>query len=245
MRFSTVVFDLAGTLVGDWPEEAHRQNIRRMAEVLSVSYESFIQIWRRETFSEVKVQLSRIEDYVVHVCRILGCNPSGSATQKAGQLRSAFMNDLFLHPRRAALDTLTTLRANGFHIGLISNTSVEVPILWTVSPFAGLINESVFSCSVGLAKPEQRIYELASQKLNVCPSQCLYVGDGGDYELSGAKRAGMFPVLLRTPEAHRWIFDNSRADAKDWTGPRINDLREIVGLVGNTLRDGEAGNLLE
>jgi len=54
----------------------------------------------------------------------------------------------------------------------------------------------VFSCEVGLAKPDPAIYHLAAARLGVEPAECLFVGDGGSDELSGAGAAAMTPVLL-------------------------------------------------
>lgn len=56
---------------------------------------------------------------------------------------------------------------------------------------------------MGLIKPDKQIYELAMQRLNVLPEQCLFVGDGGSNELYGAKSAGMgtvFSEMLETKD---------------------------------------------
>lgn len=59
---------------------------------------------------------------------------------------------------------------------------------------------------MGLLKPDRQIYELAMQRLNVYPEQCLFVGDGGSNELCGAKTAGMgtvFSEMLETKNAEQ------------------------------------------
>jgi len=40
------------------------------------------------------------------------------------------------------------------------------------------------------------MYRLACTGLAVTPAECLYVGDGGSGELTGAAAVGMRPVLL-------------------------------------------------
>jgi FMN phosphatase YigB (HAD superfamily) len=49
----------------------------------------------------------------------------------------------------------------------------------------------VFSCEVGLAKPDPHIYVEAVRRLQVDVSETWFIGDGGDDELSGTERAGL------------------------------------------------------
>ena len=64
---------------------------------------------------------------------------------------------------------------------------------------AGKFDATVFSCDVGVSKPDPRIYEIACEQLEVEPADCLFVGDGANDELPGAERAGMTAVQLRAP----------------------------------------------
>lgn len=79
-----------------------------------------------------------------------------------------------------------------------------------------------------MRKPDPRIYHLACSRLEVLPQQCLYVGDGGSQELTGASRVGMHAILLSQGQGH----DGSvRYDADVWDGPSISTLSELVGLL--------------
>ena len=62
---------------------------------------------------------------------------------------------------------------------------------------AGLIDyfeEIVGGDAVKISKPDPEIYRRAMQALNVTPQECLYVGDGGSHELTGARDLGMQAV---------------------------------------------------
>ena len=83
---------------------------------------------------------------------------------------------------------------------MISVCSEEVPELWEETPFAGLFDSTVFSCSVGLRKPDPAIYRLALDELGVEPADAMFVGDGANDELAGAERVGMRAVLILRPE---------------------------------------------
>ena len=72
--------------------------------------------------------------------------------------------------------------------------------MWDSTALAPLFDVAVLSFDVGMAKPDPRIYELATERLGVAANDCLYVGDGSDGELSGAAQAGMTAVLMRAPD---------------------------------------------
>jgi len=80
--------------------------------------------------------------------------------------------------------------------GLVSNACPEVLDFWPQSPVARYFAHPVFSCAVGLVKPEPAIYQLAFGPLDIKPEECLFVGDGGDQELEGAAALGMTPVQV-------------------------------------------------
>ncbi len=97
----------------------------------------------------------------------------------------------------------------------------EVAELWQKTSLAPLVEEPVFSCEVGLAKPDPRIYELACRRLGVAAEEALFVGDGANDELAGADRAGMRAVLL----------DGSGEHGRHWEGERIPALPDLLPLI--------------
>lgn len=82
--------------------------------------------------------------------------------------------------------------------------------------------------NVGLLKPDERIYELAMQHLNVLPKECLYVGDGGSQELYGAKSVGMKTVFT---EALEMKSDEKRSSIMENADYHIEDFKEILNYV--------------
>lgn len=101
-----------------------------------------------------------------------------------------------LHPCPETLEGLERLRRMGLRLGLCSNAWHDEIHMWDQSPLALLLDAVVFSCRVGLQKPDPRIYALAAQRLGVAANECLFVGDGESDELRGARNAGMCPVLI-------------------------------------------------
>lgn len=96
----------------------------------------------------------------------------------------------------ATVRTLATLRQRGLKLGLISNADVTEISAWPRSPLAPHFNSVIFSCDVGLKKPDTAIYERSLTELGVAASEAVFVGDGGSDELEGARSAGLSAVIL-------------------------------------------------
>lgn len=139
-----------------------------------------------------------------------------------------------MKPRPEAVEVLTQLRAWGCRTGLISSCATEVYASWKQTPFPHFIEAPVFSCSVGLKKPDPRIYEVAGTKLGVKPSSCLCVADGDDGELRGAIEAGMDAVPVSIP--YEAGTDALRVSQEDWTGLTISSFRQVLDLIDNRSR---------
>ncbi|MFT5496717.1 MAG: putative hydrolase of the HAD superfamily, partial [Kiritimatiellia bacterium] len=102
------------------------------------------------------------------------------------------------------VDQLTRLKSHGVKIGLISNADVAETTGWAQSPIAHLFDTVVFSCEVGLVKPDPAIYRVGLERLGVEAHEALFVGDGGSSEHIGARNAGLTPVLYTGITRHSW-----------------------------------------
>ena len=105
-----------------------------------------------------------------------------------------------LDPPQATVDTLGALRGDGLKVGVLSNTHALESRSWARSPFARLVDASVFSHEIGVMKPDAAAYAAILDRLGVPPGRCVYVGDGAGDELAGARRVG-FAVIVLAAEA--------------------------------------------
>jgi len=210
-----VVFDLWDTLV-DFDTAGGRAFQDKVAGRLRRDPEEFAALWyegraRRESGS--------LRDYLL----TLGAN--GAVADEVVTLRHESTRAM-LRPRPGAVETLRELRERGLRLGLISVCSEDVPEVWGETPFVGLFDSTVFSCAVGMRKPDPRIYLLACEELGVKPMEAIFVGDGANDELVGAERVGMRAVLIhREGEEPMW------EEARDWPGPRITKIPQVVALL--------------
>lgn len=228
-RYKAVIFDLYGTLIDELMHpEANRRTYDRkrdeMADMLGVDRNGFSREWSNASHERMTGGLPSTSATLRHICEQLGVEPDEGRIEAASEIRLEYSRRSLV-PRPGVVETLATLRDRGYRVGLISNCTEEVSRLWESTLFAPLFDYAILSFDVGLAKPDHRIYKLATEKLRVAANECLYVGDGNDGELSGAERVGMTSVLMRAPD------DQEDGHRESWDGERISRIPEVLDLV--------------
>ncbi len=229
MKYQGVLFDLYGTLVDPFRSSEGAANVREMAAALDLPTEDVQRLWS-ETFQERETGgFPTIEENIRWICRTLGAQRSEAQVAAATEVRSALYRRTLV-PRKDSYPTLAALRSAGVRLALVSNAGPQTPELWRETVMAPLVEVTVISAEARVAKPDPGIYRLALEGLRLAPEACLFVGDGGNYELDGARRVGLNPVLIRTPGDD---LDNPhRPEAKAWQGPTVSTISEVLGLVG-------------
>jgi putative hydrolase of the HAD superfamily len=226
MKFQAIIFDLFGTIVDGFAASSAGYQ-EQFAAALGVPYDELSQHWRQLTDRRTLGEFQTVEASIEHVCNIIGASVTDEQMTKAVETRLQLTRRA-LTPRPNAVATLAQLRSDDFKIGLLSNCSIEIPIVWPETEFAELFHSTVFSSREGIKKPAAQIYHLASKRLDVAPEECLYVADGENYELAAAARVGMHPVLIKTENTHGEV----RREAREWQGESISRLSEVSEIVG-------------
>jgi len=211
-----VIFDLWNT-IAEWPHDRWAQVRPRVAERLGLTPEEFDTRWYgelahlRETgpIADVLARFDLSPDAAEDVLAL-----RGDVTRQG------------LVPVPGAAETIAELRDRGLRTGLITVCSEDVPRIWPETLFHGLFDAEVFSSSVGLRKPDPRIYALALDELEVPASEAMFVGDGANDELAGAERVGMTSVMLEVPPEKL-----PGEEQPEWDGLRIRSLPELLELV--------------
>ena len=211
-----VIFDLWNT-IAQWPHEVWADVRPRVAARLGLTPAEFDARWYGELAHMREV--GPIEDVLAR----FDLTPEAAAEVVA--MRRAVTRE-GLAPVAGAVETIAELRRRGLRTGLITVCSDDVPALWEDSAFHGLFDAEVFSCSVGLRKPDPRIYELACERLGVEAGEAMFVGDGANDELGGAERVGMTAVMLEVPPE-----ELPGEVQPEWDGLRIRALPELLELV--------------
>jgi putative hydrolase of the HAD superfamily len=230
MNYSAVIFDLFGTLVGDFVSSAGQMNAE-LAAALEVPYEPFMRLWRDTTEMRTIGAFQTVEASIEYVCGGMGAQITTEKLSKAVEIRLRHTRRS-LEPKPDAVATLARLKNEGYKLALLSNCSIEIPILWPETAFADLIDQPIFSSRERLKKPDPCIYHLACERLGVEPLACLYIADGENYELTAAAKVGMHPVLIRTSSLE--TRGEVLREAREWQGDTVCSVPEVLRLIGVT-----------
>jgi putative hydrolase of the HAD superfamily len=228
MKYQAVIFDLFGTLVRNFATPEYQEVLEQMAFSLSLPPAEFVKLWYSVSRERNTGGLESIKACIRHIGGILGRDLQDAQIEMAIKARLDYVRGM-LAPRPNALDVLKTLKSKGYKIGLLSDCSIEIPMVFNETSLASLFDATVFSCSVGVKKPDPKIYAIASRQLGVEPEKCLYIGDGGSRELTGAAGVGMHPVMIQAYGQAELPQANS--EALEWKGPVIHSLEEVLDLV--------------
>jgi len=218
-RLKGVGFDLWETLITDTPEAALAQEalrIDRLQLVLlreglphskDVVQKACKALWHicldRYWSADVDIPARR---QIAHFLEALGLEPEAVSDQVLADLEQAYVSPAGEIPPQlltGVADTLEQLRAEGYVIGLVSNTG-RTPgvILRAVLQGYGLsdfFKTMVFSNEHGECKPRPSIFARLARELGLDPGTVAFVGDNLYCDVFGAQRQGMRGILFNPP----------------------------------------------
>ena len=186
----TIFFDIGGVLIDIHPERTY-QYLSDSADVeVSMVKESFP--W--DAHDQYERGVMNNEDWFITY--------KESLPQPCCLKRSDFWNawKLLLGEEKNTVNILEALNKQ-YSIWLLSNTNpkhiqdeIEKRYL-----FPSLVNGAVYSFDVGVRKPEKEIYEIAMQRANANPQECLFIDDLLE-NIQAAKQIGIEGVHFISSE---------------------------------------------
>jgi len=183
-----VIFDLFETLVTELNLPVRRAG--SLASDLGLDAMAYKREWRLRR-PEIVLGRCTFRDALRQIISELGGVADDGVLDELRAERIAQKAAVLTRVEPEILATLSELRRRGLKLGLVTNAFAEDVRGWEQSPLHACFDASVFSCIAGLVKPNPAIYLAACKELGVTPQQALFVGDGGDGELSGARSAGL------------------------------------------------------
>ncbi|MEV6298058.1 HAD family hydrolase [Actinoplanes sp. NPDC051861] len=222
--YRAVVFDFFGTLTRSVQRGPQHADIAR---ALGTDPDILVGVLDRTFRARACGRYGSAEATLRWVIEQAGGDPRPSVIQAAMPARvDALRADTQLRPD--AVTALTAIRHRGMRTALISDCTHELPAFLPGLPVAPLLDAQIYSVELGVCKPDPEIYLAACAALDVAPHDCLYVGDGGSHELTGAAAVGMTPVRLAAPDlANHLVFD---ADT-NFAGRTVRSLTEVIRLI--------------
>lgn len=233
-RYTTVIFDADGTLIGTNPDSSH-------------GFEMFFVHACRELGKEVKLtEVKKAVDAISKKADSLkksGCKRFCSPEQdrdfwlwfykevfqilnatlypeKAAQLFvSRFQQGEFIQVYKDTRPCLETLNKRGIKLGVMSNFSPQLEQFFKKLNIHHYFDFFVVSSLVGYEKPEPEIFTIALEKAGQKANDILYVGDNPEEDILPAQNIGLDAILVNRFDRYKHL--NLR---------KINNLLELINL---------------
>jgi HAD superfamily hydrolase (TIGR01549 family) len=210
-NIQAVLFDLGNTLMyahAPWPPifdqagKALGEYLRsRKIDVDSSSFSN--EFTRRLNLYYAERERSMIETSSLAVLKDM-LTEQGHANLPQELLRAALDNYYLITQQNWLLEsdavpTLSTLRSEAFHVGLVSNASDSRDVLALVDKFGiqEYFDFILISADCGYRKPHPRIFELALSHWGYLPDEIAMVGDRLDADIGGARPLGIYTIWIK------------------------------------------------
>lgn len=200
MKYRAVLFDLGGTLV----KTAEVPRIfKRVLETLGFQVdveriEKALEINKNDLDVEAgQVKLGEAFWTKWNANLLTGVGIENDTEHLAKRISDAWWDHASLELYPDALPTLIDLTARKIPIGLVTNALrndyEQILHRLKIEPYFDVI---VGTDDCRAAKPDPRIFRFVLEKLNLKPSETIFIGDDVRRDYEGSKRAGMKPLLI-------------------------------------------------
>ena len=92
--------------------------------------------------------------------------------------------------------TLERLRGDGVRLAVVSNWDSRLPALLERLDLASYFETMLVSHVEGVEKPDPVLFERALERLGARPAEALHVGNAPEFDLAGARAAGIAGLLV-------------------------------------------------
>jgi putative hydrolase of the HAD superfamily len=226
-NLKAVIFDVGGTLIHpDWRRlgslaEAETATFFT-SEQLHEAFYAMLQSVDAELKNGVNSKTGRGAHWVfMDTFRSLGLDEAQCLKIRDRLVDAHAQRHLWCQPDSEAAAVLRALKAAGVRIAVISNTedgrAIESLALANLSSHLEFIIDSHL---VGCSKPDKEIFQRALDVLGLKPHEAAYVGDSYGYDVIGARRAGLHPILLDRMGAYS-------------SEPDLTTIRSLTELMGS------------
>jgi putative hydrolase of the HAD superfamily len=188
-RIASVIFDFGGVLT--LPQDP--VGAAEMAGLCRLSEEAFRAAYGRDRLLLDRGTLSSA-GYWTGILGIAGVAAVPSLVERLTELdRGSWLR---INPRTLAWSR--ELRAAGRRTAILSNMPPAILLAMRKGlPWLSEFDPALFSCDVGLVKPEPAFYELCLSRLGVPASGCVFLDDNAD-NTAAAENLGIASLVFRS-----------------------------------------------
>ncbi|MBQ8238594.1 MAG: HAD-IA family hydrolase [Oscillospiraceae bacterium] len=185
-----VIFDMFETLVTHFESPVYMA--KQICADIGITEPRFREIW--DTTDEDRTLGKKTLEEVIEAVLIANRCYSRELFEMIINKRKQSKIECFNHIHPEVIPMFTIIKEMNIKIGLITNCYFEERDVIQSSVLYDYFDAVCMSCELGLSKPDTAIFQKCTQALEVAPDECLYVGDGGSFELEAAQAIGMHPI---------------------------------------------------
>lgn len=185
-----VLFDMFETLVTHFESPVYMA--KQICADIGITEQKFREIWDT-TDEDRTLGKKSLEEVIEAILRANNCY-SCELFEMIIEKRKQSKVECFNHIHSEITPMLTAIKEMNIKVGLITNCYFEERDAIQNSVLFDYFDAVCMSCELGLSKPDAAIFQRCTQALEVAPDECLYVGDGGSFELESAQALGMHPI---------------------------------------------------
>ena len=188
-KIRALILDYGGVI----SQPQNPQNVNNILHILQQIDNDFNQIYQNKRASYDSGHISG-EEYWKNILQHYGLEPVNSSIPKLIQedVKSwTVIND-------SMIEFVKESRSKIHKLAIISNmTRDTLAFIRGHFNWLELFDELIFSCDIGINKPDKRIYEACLTTLNLPSHECLFVDDSAD-NIRGAVEVGINTIHFKS-----------------------------------------------
>lgn len=185
-----VIFDMFETLVTHFESPVYMA--KQISKDIGITERKFREIWDT-TDDDRTLGKKTLEEVIEESLRVNDCY-SVELFETIVSKRKMSKVECFKHIHPKIIPMLNYLKELNIKIGLITNCYFEERAVIKDSILFDYFDAVCMSCELGIKKPDVKIFQQCVEDLLVMPEECLYIGDGGSFELEAAQSFGMHAI---------------------------------------------------
>jgi len=182
-----IVFDYGGVLVND-PDE---KIIRDISDKFKMTYAESLEIIQQLVKPYQRGEISN-EEFWRKFSKMAG-------KELPENYKSLWVDKMEIKIDYQIVDLVKKLKSKGFVVALLSNTILPHAQKNMENGCYDLFNPIVLSFEVGTRKPEEKIFQIMLEKLNLPAKNCVYIDDNKEYA-DISKKIGMHGIKFESYE---------------------------------------------
>lgn len=188
-KIRALILDFGGVI--SLPQNS--ENLYNILQTSNLEHNDFMKVYLNQRANYDNGQITG-EQYWLNILQYFGFE------SKIQKIPSLIKEDIasWTVINDSMIQFISEIRDKFFKLAIISNMNKDVLENLRVNfRWLELFDELIFSCEVGINKPNRRIYKTCLRELNLSASNCLFVDDSLE-NVRAAKELDMHAIQFRT-----------------------------------------------